>query len=143
MDTVNASSDSTRESYLSSIRVRGACRTDYKEIERLYKKDNFNIDFRHLERLMVVEDANGIIAVGCLATLLEASFVTDETRSQRQRVLALTALLQQVDKEVKTLAYDNFHVYITNESMMTILKGKFNFVKTAAKQVLLRWINND
>lgn len=123
-----------------SLRVRGASYKDFAAIEKLYAASNFTLDFKHLERLMIVEDEIGIVAVGALNTILEASFVCDPTRSQRNRVLALTNLLQQVDKETANLQYSNFHVFATNDSILKILKGKFKFVKTSAKQVLLRWI---
>lgn len=123
-----------------NLRIRGANKQDFTFVEKLYSNSNFEINFKHLERLMVIEDEHGIIAVGSLATILEASFVTDPTRSQRSRVIALTALLKQVDREVEILQYTNFHVFATNDSILKILKHKFKFVKTSAKQVLLRWI---
>lgn len=123
-----------------NLRVRGAANKDFPFIEQLFKDSSFAIDFKHLERMMVVEDEIGIIAVGSLSTILEAAFVTDPTRSQRNRVVALTALLQQVDKEASNLHYKSFHVFATNESIIRILKDKFEFVRTAAKQVLLRWV---
>lgn len=126
---------------ITNVRVRGASIKDYTHIERLYKNANFKVDYKHLEHVMVVEDENGIIAIGSLNTILEASFLTESSRSQRSRVIALVALMDFVDTSVRNLNYDSFHVFATNDTILKILKGKFKFVKTAAKQVLLRWVN--
>lgn len=125
---------------VKNLRIRGAAQKDFPFIEKLFADYKFDIDFKHLERMMVVEDEIGIIAVGSLCTILEAAFVTDNTRSQRNKVVALTALLQQVNKEASNLNYKSFHVFATNDSIIKILKNKFEFVRTAAKQVLLKWV---
>lgn len=144
MDLNNESNSNVGQTYIPSIkpfqRLRGASGKDFPSIERLFLQAGFKLDYKHMERLMVVEDENGIIAVGSLATLVEASFVVEPLRSKKNKVLALTALLQQVDKEVENLKYDNFHVFATNDDIIGILKKKFKFIRTAAKQVLLRWI---
>lgn len=143
MDLNNDSSSHTGQTHIPVVkfqRLRGASGKDYPAIEWLFKNSGFTLDYKHMERLMVVEDEGGIIAVGSLATLLEASFVVEPTRSKKSKVIALTALMQQVDKEVGILQYDNFHVFATNDDIIGILKKRFKFVRTAAKQVLLRWI---
>lgn len=143
MDLNNESSSNNGQAHIPPVkfqRLRGASGKDYPAIDWLFRNAGFTLDYRHMERLMVVEDEQGIIAVGSLATLLEASFVVEPTRSKKSKVIALTALMHQVDKEVNTLKYDNFHVFATNDDIISILRNKFKFVRTAAKQVLLRWI---
>lgn len=126
---------------VENLRIRNATGNDFPNIERLFRIDGFKLDFKHLEKLMVVEDDIGIIAVGTLGTILEASFVTETSRSQRSRVIALQLLMDTVNAEASVLKYDLIHVFATNDSILKILKGKFSFLKTHAKQVLIRWID--
>jgi N-acetylmuramoyl-L-alanine amidase len=107
------------------------------------KKMALNSMLRNLEQIIVAEDDAGIIAVGTLVRNLEVTFVTVKSRSRKSRVLALTALVDQVDIETKNLKYDQVHAFVTNESILRILKDKFNFVKTKAIQVLIRFANKD
>lgn len=122
------------------LRVRGANNRDFVVIDKLYKESNFEFDTRHLERILVVEDDLGIVAVGILNTILEASFLTNQGRSRKNKVLALTALLAQVDVEVKAIGYSNFHLFVTNQPMLILLKKKFDFIKTNAIQTLVKWV---
>lgn len=121
------------------MRLRGASVRDFHIIEDLYKQEGCSLDVNHIERLMVLEDENGVVfAVGALTSGIEAAFLVDRKRSRRSRVLALTALLAQCNKEVKALGHNNFCVYATNDTIIKILKRKFGFFKTAAKQVLIK-----
>lgn len=125
------------------MRIRGANKGDFKFIDGLYTANNFTFDSRHLEQIIVAEDELGIVAVGTLVNILEVTFVTVPTRSRKSRVIALTALMDQVDTEAKTLKYDQVHAFVTNESILHILKDRFSFVKTKAIQVLIRFLKED
>lgn len=120
--------------------IRGATQKDFRFVDELYKTNGFEFDAGHLEQIIVAEDDNGIIAVGTLTQILEVAFVTVASRSRKSRVLALTALINQVDIETKNLKYDQVHAFVTNESVLHILKDKFRFVKTKAIQVLIRFM---
>jgi citrate lyase synthetase len=123
--------------------IRGANNRDFKFIDSLYKANEFEFDTKHLEQIIVAEDSAGIIAVGTLVTNLEVSFVTVPSRSRKSRVLALTALINQVDIETANLGYKHVHAFVTNEKVMKILKDRFDFVKTKAIQVLVRFTKRE
>jgi len=123
--------------------IRGANQKDFRYIDSLYKESGFEFDSRHLEQIIIVEDNAGIIAVGTLVKLLEVSFLTVSSRSRKAKVLALTALMDQVDKEVINLRFDHVNAFVTNDSMLGILKNKFDFVKSKALQVLVRYPKKD
>jgi len=123
--------------------IRPANKADFRFVDSLYQANNFNFDAKQLEQIIIAEDAYGIVAVGTLVKHLEVGFVTVPTRSRKARVLALTALMNQVDIEAKILGYDHIHAFATNESILHILKDKFEFIKTKAIQVLIRFIKKE
>lgn len=119
--------------------TRGARVADFKQIEALYLADGFVFDAKHLERVIVIEDNDIIVAVGVLTTILECAFITNHQASRKSRVLALTHLVDQTAIEMKNIGFDIVHAFVTNEAMLKILKSKFNFIKTKAIQVLVKW----
>lgn len=119
--------------------IRAAAKSDFKLIDELYRNGDFTLDIGHLEQILIAEDDNGIVAVGLLNTLLEVSFLTVPNRARKSRVLALTALLQQVNIETQKLGYTSVHAFVTNDKMLHILKEKFKFIKSKALQVLVKW----
>jgi hypothetical protein len=125
------------------MRIRGANQKDFRFIDSLYKDAGFEFDSKHLEQIILAEDDTGIVAVGTLVTLLEVSFLTVNSRSRKSRVLALTTLMDQVDIETKNLRFDHVNAFVTNDSMLAILKNKFDFVKSKALQVLVRYPKKD
>lgn len=125
------------------MRIRGANKADFRFIDGLYQANSFNFDAKQLEQIIIAEDDNGIVAVGTLVKHLEVGFVTVPTRSRKARVIALTALIEQVNTEAKILGYDHVHAFATNESILHILKDKFEFVKTKAIQVLVRFVKKE
>lgn len=120
--------------------IRGANQKDFKFIDELFQKNEFTFDAKHLEQIIVAEDDNGIVAVGTLVRNLEVAFVTVANRSRKSRVIALTALMSQVSHEVKNLKFNQVHAFVTNEPILRILKDKFEFVRTKAIQVLVKFV---
>lgn len=125
------------------MRLRGAAFRDFKRVNELFEEYKFKFEPKHLTSLVVVEDDNKtVVAVGSLQTMLEAAFVVDQRLSRKNRVAILEMLLEQSKIEAINSGYDNFHAFGTNESIIKILKRKFEFKKTEAIEVLIKWVNN-
>lgn len=109
------------------MKIRNACKRDMKYIISLFDKYEFNLDVKHLKRLIVsVDEEDKIIGVLYLNTVLECSFLANENLSKRSRIVALKLLVSQGIKEVKRLDFDGTHAF-ANEKIAKILKKHFNF----------------
>jgi hypothetical protein len=124
------------------MKLRSAEPSDYGAIDNIYSASGFVLDPGHLQRVLVVEDEDGIVAVGSLSTIIEGTFLTDDTRAKREKAIALMYLMDHIDTELQSINYDHINVFCTNESIGKILKRKFEFVKTKAIEVLVRGVRN-
>jgi hypothetical protein len=121
------------------LQLRTAKTTDSKVIKELYDLGDFDLDHSHLEKIYVVEDPEGIVAIGSFVTLLEGSFVVNPNRSRKDRLRALIVLLKQGETECYNIGFKKYYVLASNDSIARILKRKFGFVQSKAKQLLLKW----
>lgn len=111
------------------MRLRGARKSDFYVIEKLFRDHEFELDFKHIECLVVIEDDdedddginNQVIAVGSLQTILEAAFVVDKDKSKKKRAKALKLLLEQANIETSRIDYPGYHLFATNDSIEKIL----------------------
>jgi len=118
------------------MRIRSACARDMKCIIDLFKKHDFKLDTKHLERLIVyVDKKDKILGILMLNTVLECSFITDEALPKKSRILALKALVAQGKKEVKTLHFDLVHAF-SNDKIEKILMKHFKFVEGKGKNLI-------
>lgn len=122
------------------MRIRGAGSRDSKTIDAFYTKYNFNIEPKHIESIVVVEDDNGtIIGIGSLVKILEGAFLLDESRSKKDRIQAMKLLLQQADIETNSLGYNSFHSFATRLNVLELLRRKFHF-KSCIGSPLIKWV---
>jgi hypothetical protein len=119
--------NTNRQEPESSLRVRGAGIRDAELIKSLFDKADYPLDIKHIEMLVVVEDEDGIIAVGSLVTLLEATFLVTENRSKRDKIDALIKLTEQAKVEAKYLDYNLFHVFTKNPQVERTLAKSLGF----------------
>lgn len=122
------------------MRIRGATKADFCIIEKLLKDYDFELEFKHLESLVVVEDSLGVIAVGSLQTILEAMFIVDRSIRKRAKAKALKLLLKQAEVEVQNLGFDNYHSFATNDGIKKILIKRD--AKPVKGEVLITWVKN-
>lgn len=120
------------------MRIRGATKADFCIIEKLLKDYDFELEFKHLESLVVVEDSLGVIAVGSLQTILEAMFIVDRSIRKRAKAKALKLLLKQAEVEVQNLGFDNYHSFATNDGIKKILIKRD--AKPVKGEVLITWV---
>lgn len=111
----------------SQLLVRGARKSDLVFIDKLYQDAGFKLDIPHLERLVVVEDEGEIVAVGSLTTILEAAFVTNPNSRLRKRTQGLSLLAKQAESETKSIGYDLYHNFVTDDQVNRTLKKHFGF----------------
>jgi hypothetical protein len=118
--------------------LRGARHSDFKAIELLLKEYDFELDFKHLECLVVIEDAGVVTAVGSLQTILEAAFVVDKSLDKYPRAKALQMLMTQANIETKNLQYPAYHCFATNNSIEKILLNRE--AKPVNGKALIKWV---
>jgi len=111
---------------MNDTRLRNACQRDIQYIQRLFEAYDFKLDPKHLERLMVTEENERITGVLYLNTVLECSFLTDDSLPRTVRGRSLNLLVDQGKKEVKAIGYDLVHAF-SNERLEGILKKHFGF----------------
>jgi hypothetical protein len=124
-----------------NLRIRGAGPRDLDKVQKLYKDYNFTLDAKHLELMIVAEDTDtgDIIAIASLVTLLEATFITDKTKSRKDRLAALDACMSAGEKTVKSLGYENYHGFATNKAIENLSKKRYGYVNAEGKN-LIKWV---
>lgn len=110
------------------MRIRGARKSDFRQIDKLAEKQGIVINVGHLKTLIVATDEDDII-IGfiTLETILEASIVTNTKFRKRDIVVAIKSLLDQGCIETQNLGFDKALVYTTNNEINRVLQRKFNF----------------
>ena len=116
--------------------VRGARNSDIKLIAELFKKMNFNLDAKHVETMLIAEEAFEPVAVMTINTLLECNFLTLEDTRQREKIEALKKLVHCGIIEVKNLGYSQIHAF-ANQQISGILKKHFEFKPGVGENLIL------
>lgn len=119
--------------------TRPAQLKDLKIIKEIYTQYECNLDTDHLKTLMVAIENDQIIAVGCITTVLEVSFLSAKDAKKPDRIDALKEMLNKADKVVADLGYNSYHSFCTNTQLTHTLKKHFSF-EDAAGQNLIKWV---
>tara|TARA_R110000868_G_scaffold16913_4_gene74950 strand:- start:75 stop:455 length:381 start_codon:yes stop_codon:yes gene_type:complete len=125
-----------------ALRVRGAGSRDIPYIQKLLDEYDFHLNMDKLELLMVAEDTEtgDIIGVASLVTFLEATFMTDKSQPRAKRIEALKQCVEVSEKTIKSLGYDCYHAFATNDPIERIMVKRFGYVKAEGVN-LIKWVD--
>lgn len=116
--------------------IRPAKKSDLRYVDMLYSLYDFKLDPQHIQSLAVAEEDDKIIAVMSINTVLECCFLTNQTASRRDKIVALKRLVEVGKQEVSDLKYDGVHAF-ANEAISGILKKHFDFVPAKGENLFL------
>lgn len=123
------------------MNIRSLESTDLKALEEIHGKF-FNKEFELPDFsnkyicALVIEDKDGIIAIGGVRAIAECVMVTDKDRSARDRREALYKMLHALVYFTKGQEYDQIHAFIQDPTWSKQLQ-KIDFHPTKGQALVL------
>lgn len=110
------------------VTIRKAITTDYHKLIQLSEQYNVKFDIAHLISLLVVADENdNPVGFGSLVSLLEGSYLVDQTLNKTDRVNGLLGVMNGAKQLALDNGYDLFHAFTEYPNVERLLKQKLGF----------------